>query len=99
METNRTQVNIDSAARKESVVVRWRKACVHTLALLAIAALGFGCASYRGTATSAQPSAVAQQGKWTMVPNFPHVAQAGGNDCGAAALSAVLRFWGHPASP
>jgi hypothetical protein len=33
-----------------------------------------------------------------MVRNFPHVAQTGDKDCGAASLAAVLRFWGHPAS-
>ena len=69
------------------------------LVLVAIAALGLGCASYRGTANAAQPSVVAQEGQWTMVPSFPLVQQADDNDCGAAALAAVLRFWGRAASP
>jgi predicted double-glycine peptidase len=98
METKNTKANIDSAARSESMVARWRKAYSRALVLLAMAALSFGCASYRGTASSAQPSVVAQQGQWLMVRNFPHVAQRGGEDCGAASLAAVLRFWGHPAT-
>ncbi|HMI89118.1 MAG TPA: cysteine peptidase family C39 domain-containing protein [Polyangiaceae bacterium] len=98
METNDTRAKIDSA-RHESTVARWRKAYPGALVLIAIAALSVGCASYRGTATNAQPSVVAQQGQWTMVRNFPHVPQAGDKDCGAAALAAVLRYWGHAASP
>ena len=79
---------------------RWRKAYASAVVLIAIAALSFGCASYHhGTATTAQPSVVAQDGRWTMVPNFPHVAQTTKNDCGAAALAAVLRYWGRAASP
>jgi predicted double-glycine peptidase len=99
METNNIRAKIDSAARSESMIARWRKAYPRALVLLALATLGFGCASYRGTASSAQPSAVVQQGEWKMVRNFPHVAQKGGEDCGAASLAAVLRFWGHPATP
>ena len=34
-----------------------------------------------------------------MVPHFPLVLQEKSNDCGAAALAAVERFWGHSASP
>ncbi len=34
-----------------------------------------------------------------MVPAFPLVRQEKSADCGAAALAAVLRFWGHPATP
>jgi predicted double-glycine peptidase len=85
-------------SRSQSTRTRPRKADMNALVLIAIAALSFGCASYRGTASSAQPSIVAQQGQWMMVRNFPYVAQANDNDCGAAALAAVLRFWGHPAS-
>jgi predicted double-glycine peptidase len=95
----KTRAKIDDAARNESTIARWRKAYSGTLVLIAMAALSFGCASYRGTATGTQPSVVAQQGQWTMVPNFPHTAQTGDKDCGAAALAAVLRYWGHSASP
>jgi predicted double-glycine peptidase len=83
----------------KSLGARSRKGYARVVLILAMAVLNFGCASYRGTATTAQPSTVSQQGQWTMVPNFPHVAQANPNDCGAAALAAVLRFWGHAASP
>lgn len=68
-------------------------------ALIAIAMLSLGCASYSGTASTVQPSAVAHEGEWMMVPGFPLVLQDHSHDCGAAALSSVLRFWGRPASP
>ncbi len=99
METKDTRANIDDAVRNQSPIARWRKRYAGTLVLIVIAALSFGCASYHGSAKSAQPSVIAQQGQWRMVQNFPHVAQTGDKDCGAAALAAVLRFWGHPASP
>jgi predicted double-glycine peptidase len=88
----------DGFSTSQSIGPGWRKASTGAIVLMAMAALSFGCASYRGTASSAQPSIVAQQGQWMMVRNFPYVAQANDNDCGAAALAAVLRFWGHPAS-
>ena len=97
MEATNIESRIDDAAHIESTGIRWRKA--FGLLLVAIAALGLGCASYRGTATSAQPSVVAREGQWTMVQNFPYVPQANQSDCGAAALAAVLRYWGHPATP
>src|ERR1044071_7064024 len=64
-----------------------------------MAALVLGCASYRGTATTVQPSDVAREGGWVIVPHFPLVMQQGDHDCGAAALAAVLTYWGHPAKP
>jgi len=97
MEARNIESRIDDATHNEAKPARWRKA--YGLVLVAIAVLTFGCASYRGTATSAQPSVVAQEGHWTMVRNFPYVPQANQSDCGAAALAAVLRFWGHPATP
>jgi predicted double-glycine peptidase len=97
MEAMNIESRIDNDAHIEWIRARWRKA--YAVVLVAIAALSFGCASYRGTATSAQPSVVAQEGHWTMVRNFPFVPQANQSDCGAAALAAVLRYWGHPATP
>jgi predicted double-glycine peptidase len=79
---------------------RWR--CVSrfgNLARVAVAVLSLGCASYQGTSKAADPSALAQQGKWWMVAKFPRVLQEKDRDCGAAALAAVLRFWGHSATP
>lgn len=67
--------------------------------LVALLALSLGCASYRGTASNAQPSDLAREGQWTLVPRFPLVLQKENDDCGAAALAAVLRFWGYPATP
>ena len=88
-----------SAARSASAMIRWRKAYGAALFLIIMATFAVGCASYRGTATSAQPSVVSQEGHWTMVRNFPHVAQQGDKDCGAASLAAVLRYFGQSASP
>jgi len=72
---------------------------VSELSLVIVAALSLGCASYRGTATTVQPSVVAGEGQWMMVPHFPLVLQEKNDDCGAAALAAVLRFWGYKVSP
>ena len=99
----------------KKLIVRWSgtvmgRICAHRcrsprwarrgeLSLIAVAGLSLGCAAYRGTATEAQPSVVAREGAWMMVPRFPLVFQADNDDCGAAALAAVMRFWGYPASP
>jgi predicted double-glycine peptidase len=66
------------------------------LLLCAIAVVGTGCASFRGSAPTATSSA--QTERWTKLQNFPLVLQEKGDDCGAAALSAVVRYWGYPAS-
>jgi ABC-type bacteriocin/lantibiotic exporter with double-glycine peptidase domain len=71
---------------------------MHGLRLL-VAVMSLGCATYRGTATSAEPVALARQGNWYMVASFPLVRQEKSNDCGAAALASVLKFWGRPATP
>jgi predicted double-glycine peptidase len=67
--------------------------------VIVAAALSAGCSMYRGSAKSADPVEIAQRGEWTMVSNFPLVLQKDSNDCGAAALASVLRFWGYSASP
>jgi len=64
-----------------------------------LAILSLGCASYTGTARQVDPYAAARAGKWWMVPSFPRVMQDTNNDCGAAALAAVMRFWGYSATP
>jgi predicted double-glycine peptidase len=69
-----------------------------TLVSIVIAAFTLGCATSRGTAVAAQPSVVAHDGQWKMVQNFPLVRQTGNDDCGAAALAAVVRYWGYSAS-
>jgi uncharacterized protein len=58
-----------------------------------------GCSMYQGSAKPAEPSDLSRGGGWTMVPNFPLVRQVGTDDCGGAALAAVLRYWGHAATP
>jgi ABC-type bacteriocin/lantibiotic exporter with double-glycine peptidase domain len=68
-------------------------------ALVAIAALSLGCASYKGSSHETQPSTVVHEGGWVIVPHFPLVMQESSHDCGAASLSAVLGFWGRPSTP
>ena len=72
--------------------------CARAL-LLALAVSSTGCATYAGSARSAQPALIAREGGWLMVPEFPLVRQEKSDDCGAAALAAVLRFWGRSATP
>jgi predicted double-glycine peptidase len=61
--------------------------------------MSLGCASYKGTARPADPNAEVRAGKWWMVPSFPLVRQDSNYDCGAAALAAVMRYWGQSATP
>ncbi len=68
-------------------------------ALIVFGALSSGCASYQGTSTTVHPSAVVSEGDWILVPNFPLVLQEKSDDCGAAVLASVLRFWGYAATP
>jgi ABC-type bacteriocin/lantibiotic exporter with double-glycine peptidase domain len=58
--------------------------------------LALGCVSYRGSAHSVAPSAVAAQSGWQRVESVPAVRQTGSKDCGAAALSAVMGYWRSP---
>ena len=69
------------------------------LQVLLVAVPSLGCAGYQGTAKEAQPDQIAREGKWVIVPSFPRVLQQSNHDCGAAALAAVLSFWGHPTTP
>jgi ABC-type bacteriocin/lantibiotic exporter with double-glycine peptidase domain len=76
-----------------------RAARFSALLRIALAVLSLGCASYGGTAKPAQPAVVEREGEWIIVRDYPEVLQAKNDDCGAAALASVLRFWGHPATP
>jgi predicted double-glycine peptidase len=76
-----------------------RTARLAALARILLAVFSLGCASYRGTAKPAQPSELVRNGEWITVGEFPQVLQEQNDDCGAAALASVLRFWGHPATP
>ena len=69
------------------------------LLLAACSTSSAGCASYAGTAKSAEPEVLARQGDWLMVRGVPLVLQESRDDCGAAAFASVLRFWGHEATP
>lgn len=83
------------------------KACVGgavrsmlTRALLVATALGVvGCATYGGTAVNAPSTLPQHEPGWIWISGVPEVRQEGAKDCGAAALSAVLRYWGHPVTP
>ena len=58
-----------------------------------------GCASYRGTAVSAAEAPPASEPGWVWVSGVPEVLQRGEKDCGPAAMSAVLAYWGRPVTP
>lgn len=62
------------------------------LALLVALTAG-GC--YRGSAHDAELSAIRNDSGWVRV-EVPLVRQSGSKDCGAAALAAVLGYWGRP---
>jgi hypothetical protein len=99
------KVAINMVAERQWNVKSWcatqrlGRASRRLLGSVALVAVTLGCASYPGTAISVQPSVVARDGAWTMVPDFPLVLQEYTNDCGAAALASVLRFWGIRAEP
>lgn len=59
----------------------------------------WGCATYQGTAHPVAAREVARQSGWVRVNGVPVVLQNGLQDCGAAALSAVLEFWGKDVTP
>ena len=55
--------------------------------------LASGC--YLGSAKSTTPAELASEGGWEVVEAVPTVRQVAREDCGAAALAMVLRYWGH----
>jgi len=76
-----------------------RAARLRALLCIAFAVLGVGCASYGGTAKPAQPAVLEREGDWIMVREFPQTLQEKNDDCGAAVLASVMRFWGHEVTP
>jgi ABC-type bacteriocin/lantibiotic exporter with double-glycine peptidase domain len=62
---------------------------------LAFFVLGSGCATYQGKAVGADQSLPSREAGWIWVSGVPEVRQEGEKDCGPAALSAVLSYWGH----
>jgi ABC-type bacteriocin/lantibiotic exporter with double-glycine peptidase domain len=76
-----------------------RAARLRAFVRILLAVLSLGCASYVGTAKPAQPAVIDREGEWIMVRQFPQVMQDQNDDCGAAALASVMRFWGHEATP
>lgn len=59
--------------------------------LLGTSALG--CASYHGSARDASQQHLALEAGWNRLEKVELVHQKGAKDCGAAALSTVLRYW------
>lgn len=58
----------------------------------------FSCVSYAGTARTADLGTIEQESGWLRVSGVAPVRQRHQSDCGPAALSAVLQFWGLPDS-
>jgi predicted double-glycine peptidase len=55
--------------------------------------VALGCASYQGSARGVSESALAHEAGWSRLEQVELVRQKGTKDCGAAALSTVLRYW------
>jgi ABC-type bacteriocin/lantibiotic exporter with double-glycine peptidase domain len=72
------------------VTSRWRRAACGLLALLG------GC--YTGSARTVSPAEIGRDPGWLLVRGVPFLEQRAENDCGAAALAMVLRYWGLPVS-
>ncbi len=103
---NSSARNVNSAAcfrlgAMTTVTTKWqvRKRRFGALFRIGLAVMSLGCASYTGTSRRADPDAEAREGKWWMVPSFPLVRQNDSHDCGAAALAAVMRYWGYTTTP
>jgi predicted double-glycine peptidase/predicted small secreted protein len=75
------------------------RAVLASFLLLLVSVGTSGCASYRGTARDVSQPEVAAEPGWTHVEGVPLVRQKGIKDCGAAALSMVLRYWEQGGEP
>jgi hypothetical protein len=73
--------------------------CALIVSIFAVVSAACGTASLQGTATAAQPAAIQNDAQWKTVKDFPVVLQSSSDDCGGAALSAVVRYWGYAATP
>lgn len=69
---------------------------MHVGALVFLGAISsVACATYQGTAeAAARPAVIARESNWMMARGVPLVQQRGQDDCGAAALTALLQYWG-----
>lgn len=56
-----------------------------------------GCSPYLGSAVDVESREIDAQPGWTLVRDVPVVLQEDQKDCGAAALTMVLRYWEVPA--
>jgi len=77
-------------------MVRSGVASLERMALLGCL-LASGC--YLGSARDITPGALAAGEGWELIEGVPEVRQASQEDCGAAALDMVLRYWGRPITP
>ena len=64
------------------------------LLVLLVTLVPGGC--YTGAARTVSPADLARDPGWLIVRGVPFVEQRAENDCGAAALAMVLRYWGLP---
>jgi ABC-type bacteriocin/lantibiotic exporter with double-glycine peptidase domain len=67
--------------------------------LLCAALFAIGCApAYQGSARPFAKASLAREPGWVAVQDVPLLRQEHERDCGPAAVTMVLRFWGKPAS-
>jgi ABC-type bacteriocin/lantibiotic exporter with double-glycine peptidase domain len=73
---------------------RSRRVPIDFAIVVASAMFAVSCATYRGTAAPADSTLPRIEPGWVWVSGVPAIEQEGSKDCGAAALAAVLGYWG-----
>ena len=70
------------------------RSCWRLAVLIGASAMLAACQAGRGSVVS--PADVSERDGWTLVSGVPFVKQRSELDCGAAAITMVLRYWGVP---